>query len=253
LLDSSTLLVASLRLGTLPCIIFPGNSAIPENLARIRTPGRSGGIYFHQATHPLTIFRTADTMDGPQPDRGNGDLPVKIARLVEERGWNQEDFARIANLNRHTVRTILKKGDKKLRNATISQCAAALGLHVNELRTLSLERLLPRMHGKALPEEEGGLKLLHESATMPELKSWLERNLDRAAQISQSEAEELLAMEGANGPLAKVGVEHCVELLERRRRIMSQVKTISMTEYIDLLEQMIGLIHDRVTSPRAAT
>ena len=32
----------------------------------------------------------------------NGDLANKIARLVEERGWNQEDFARIANLNRHS-------------------------------------------------------------------------------------------------------------------------------------------------------
>ena len=35
------------------------------------------------------------------------ELANKIARLVEERGWNQEDFARIANLNRQTVRQIL--------------------------------------------------------------------------------------------------------------------------------------------------
>ena len=32
------------------------------------------------------------------------ELASKIARLVQERGWNQEDFARIADLNRHTVR-----------------------------------------------------------------------------------------------------------------------------------------------------
>ena len=31
-------------------------------------------------------------------------LAAKIARLVEERGWNQEDFARITKLNRQTVR-----------------------------------------------------------------------------------------------------------------------------------------------------
>ena len=37
------------------------------------------------------------------------DLANKIARLVEERGWNQEDFARISQLNRHTVRQILQK------------------------------------------------------------------------------------------------------------------------------------------------
>ena len=58
-----------------------------------------------------------------------GDLANKIARLVEERGWNQEDFARISKLNRHTVRQILHGGPKRqLRNATIGQCAKALGL-----------------------------------------------------------------------------------------------------------------------------
>ena len=76
------------------------------------------------------------------------DLANKIARLVEERGWNQEDFARISQLNRHTVRTILNSGaNRRLRNATVSQCSEALGLTVNELRPLPLERLVPRMHG----------------------------------------------------------------------------------------------------------
>ena len=31
------------------------------------------------------------------------ELANKIARLVEEKGWNQEDFARISQLNRHTA------------------------------------------------------------------------------------------------------------------------------------------------------
>src|SRR5262245_65926254 len=111
-------------------------------------------------------------MDGPNASRT--DLAGKIARLVEERGWNQEDFARIANLNRHTVREIVKNGGgRRLRNATVSQCAAALGLHVNELRDLPLERLLPRMHGKKLPEDEGGLRKLNERASTPELLTWL--------------------------------------------------------------------------------
>src|SRR5207237_4556072 len=35
------------------------------------------------------------------------ELASKIARLVEERGWNQEDFARATQLNRQTVRHIL--------------------------------------------------------------------------------------------------------------------------------------------------
>src|SRR4051812_7425341 len=134
-------------------------------------------------------------MDGPTAPRT--DLAAKIARLVEERGWNQEDFARIAQLNRHTVREIIKNGEgRRLRNATVSQCADALGLHVNELRDLPLDRLLPRMHGKKLPEDEGGLRKLTERATTADLRAWLERNPDRAAQITPEEADELLRQEG---------------------------------------------------------
>ena len=55
----------------------------------------------------------------------SNDLAHKIARLVEERGWNQEEFARIARLNRHTIRQILVDGgSRRLRNATISACTA---------------------------------------------------------------------------------------------------------------------------------
>src|SRR5229473_4365626 len=79
-------------------------------------------------------------------ETSTSDLSAKIARLVEERGWNQEDFARVAGLNRQTVRQILlPSGDRRLRNATVGACARALGLSVNDLRTLPLERLLPRM------------------------------------------------------------------------------------------------------------
>jgi hypothetical protein len=184
-------------------------------------------------------------MDGPNASRT--DLAGKIARLVEERGWNQEDFARIANLNRHTVREIIKNGGgRRLRNATVSQCAAALGLHVNELRDLPLDRLLPRMHGKKQPADEGGLKLLTEKATTPDLLAWLERNPDRAAQLTTCEAEELIGMAGPAGPLARLGVEYSVELIERRRRLMRRVAAIAATDYVDLLEQVVGLIFDKI-------
>ena len=104
------------------------------------------------------------------------DLAIKIARLVEERGWNQEDFARIANLNRQTVRQILQNTERRLRNATISACARALGLNVSELRNLPLERLLPRMHSQHDTEGDGRNRRLYEEATQPELLGWLERN-----------------------------------------------------------------------------
>src|SRR5438093_11480864 len=75
------------------------------------------------------------------------ELAGKIARLVEERGWNQEDFARSTQLNRQTVREILNQnGQRRLRNATISACARALGLSVSELRDRPLEQLLARMN-----------------------------------------------------------------------------------------------------------
>jgi len=174
------------------------------------------------------------------------DLANKIARLVEERGWNQEDFARSTRLNRHTVRQILQGGPKRrLRNATIGHCADALGLTVSELRNLPLERLLPRMHGKP-PADEEALKLLHERAHLPDLKNWLERNEKRAAELRSDEIQELLEMQTPGGPLEKLGVENCVDMIERRRNLVCQVKEISGTEYLELLEQLVRLIYDKV-------
>src|SRR5262245_51036669 len=178
------------------------------------------------------------------------DLAHKIARLVEERDWNQEDFARISKLNRHTVRQILHNGPKRrLRNATVSQCAEALGLTVSELRNLPLERLLPRMHGEP-PADEEALKLLYERSTLPALKSWLERNKERAAHLRPEEVQELLDMQGPGGPLEKLGVENCVDLLERRRRLVGLVREIAGTEYLELLERLVQLISEKVKPPR---
>jgi transcriptional regulator with XRE-family HTH domain len=177
-----------------------------------------------------------------------GDLALKIARLVEEKGWNQEDFARISNLNRHTVRQILHGGPKrKLRNATVSQCAEALGLTVSELRSLPLDRLLMRVHGK-VPADDEALKLLYDRATLPDLVSWLERNPDRAAELQPDEVEELLQMQAPGGPMERLGVEHFVELIERRRRLICQVRQIAGTEYLELMEQLVGLVFEKVNA-----
>src|SRR3954470_7979186 len=105
-------------------------------------------------------------MDGPNALRS--DLAGKIARLVEERGWNQEDFARIADLNRHTVRQILVGGgERRLRNATISACAKALGLTVNELRNQAVEKLLARIAQGAAGSSEDLLRRTYDQATQP--------------------------------------------------------------------------------------
>jgi hypothetical protein len=176
------------------------------------------------------------------------DLASKIARLVEERGWNQEDFARISGLNRQTVRPFFNPtGDRRLRNATIGACARALGLTVHELRNLPLERLLPRMHRHDPPPDgEERMRYLYEAATQPELKAWMERNPDRAKQLSPEEVDELLSLQGTGGPLTSFGVEHFVELIERKRKLIQQVQAIAGTEYLDLLEKMVGLLYEKV-------
>ncbi len=191
-------------------------------------------------------------MDEPRDTSLFDDLAIKIVRLVEERGWNQEEFARITRLNRHTVRQILLPGEhRRLRNATISACARALGLTVNELRTLPLERLLPRMNEGHPANGVAPLRRLYERATQPELVAWMERNSDRATHLSDEEVGELLALQDIEGALTAFGVEGFVERLERRRRLIQQVQAIAGTEYLDLLEQLVALLHEKVQPARS--
>jgi transcriptional regulator with XRE-family HTH domain len=182
-----------------------------------------------------------------QTNSASADLAVKIARLVEERGWNQEEFARIARLNRHTARQILLPGgQRRLRNATISACARALGLTVNELRTVPLERLLPRMVDGQAGGADDNLRRRYEQATQPELRAWMERNPDRARQLSDEEVDELLSLQGTGGPLTAFGVDAFVGRIERRRRLVQQVHALAGTEYLDLLEQLVALLYEKV-------
>ena len=182
-----------------------------------------------------------------QTQNGTEDLAFKIARLVEERGWNREDFVRVTQLNRQTVHQIFQiPGRRKLRNATISRCARALGLAVNELRNLSLERLLPRMHHPRPLEANESQGKLFEHATQPELLAWIERNPDRARRLTPEEIGELLSLQGTGGPLTPIGVEHFVALIERKRRLLEQIHTIAGTEYLELLEKLVGLMYEKV-------
>jgi transcriptional regulator with XRE-family HTH domain len=177
----------------------------------------------------------------------SSELAVKIARLVEERGWNQEDFARLAGLNRQTVRQILLANHpRRLRNATISACARALGLSVSELRNRPLEHLLPRMNRRPPPDGDDVLRRLYEQATQPQLHAWIERQPDRARQLTAEEMDELLSLQGTGGPLTPAGVEHFVSLIERKRKLLQQVHAVAGTEYLDLLEKLVELMYDKV-------
>jgi transcriptional regulator with XRE-family HTH domain len=182
-----------------------------------------------------------------EPHASSSDLADKIARLVQERGWNQEEFARISNLNRQTIRTILQpNGRRKLRNATIGACARALNLTVHELRDWPLDRLLPRMNKKPPPPEDAHLQRLFDRATQPELIAWLERNPERRRHFTDEEIDELLSLQGTGGPLTAVGVEHYINLIERKRKLKQQVDTIAGTELLDVLEKVVELMYDRV-------
>jgi transcriptional regulator with XRE-family HTH domain len=174
-------------------------------------------------------------------------LATKIARLVEERGWNQEDFARNTQLNRQTVRQILgQDGQRRLRNATISACARALGLSVSELRDRPLEQLLVRMNRRLADDPDEHLRRLYEQAAQPEVMAWIERQPDRARQLSGEEIDELLSLQGTGGPLTPAGIEHFVAVIERKRRVVQQVHAIAGTEYLELLEKFVALLYEKI-------
>src|SRR5262245_44109581 len=127
----------------------------------------------------------------------NAELVNKIARLVQERGWNQERFALNAGLNRQTARQILLPGgDRRLRNNTIKLIADSLGLTVHELRTLPLELLLPRMHKQDSSRPDGVLRYLYEQVTQPALQEWIEKNPVRARTLNSAAIDELLSLQG---------------------------------------------------------
>jgi transcriptional regulator with XRE-family HTH domain len=175
-------------------------------------------------------------------------LAAKIARLVEERGWNQEDFARITKLNRQTIRLILLGRGRKPHNATVQACAKALGLSVHELRSLPLEQLLLRIRGQSSHDDDSTFQRLLESAEQPDLRAWLERNPQRARRLSMSEVDELLALQEQGGAITAIGVERFVELLERKRDLIEKIRILAGTEYLNLLEQLVDVLYQRVHS-----
>lgn len=170
----------------------------------------------------------------------------KIARLVEERGWNQEEFARRANLNRLTVRNLFAGVERRLHNATVGACAQALGLTVAELKTESLALLLSRMKDPGVGKKDAPALDQLLARGQSELAAWIERNPDRAARLSGEEREELLTFQGTGGSLSAFGVAHVVELIERKRRLRQKVAAVAGTEYLDLLEQFVEVLFEKI-------
>jgi hypothetical protein len=74
----------------------------------------------------------------------------------------------------------------------------------------------------------------------------MDRNLDRARELTEDEMDELLSLQGTGGPLTAYGVEGFVQRIERRRKLVQQINAIAGTEYLELLEQLVGLLYEKV-------
>ena len=126
------------------------------------------------------------------------------------------------------------------------RCARALNLPVSDLLHLPLDRLLPRMRNSHAYRNDDALKKLYEQATHAELRPGSSSNTERAKLLKDDEIVELVSQQGPDGPLSQLGVDHCVSLIEHKRRLFEQVRTIAGTEYLDLLEKMVTLIYEKV-------
>lgn len=170
-------------------------------------------------------------------------VPQKIALLVAERGWNQDHFAELAGIDRMTAHRILTRPEQRLRNQTLQKCAAALGLGPSDLLTQPIEKLLARpVRRKPASKPSPPLVL----ADQPLLQTWLDEHPERAAELTQADLEELLSLQGTGGPLTLEGVEYFVNLIERKRMLRGRMEAIAGTEYLELLEQIVELLYERI-------
>jgi transcriptional regulator with XRE-family HTH domain len=167
-------------------------------------------------------------------------LNEKIAHLVRELGWTQEDFARRARLNRHTARHILLRPQQQLRNRTIQSCASALGLTVAELTEKPVRELLERIRGAQSP-----LSIEEIRAAQPELANWLEDHPERATGLSAADMQELVSRHGP-GRLSTAAIEHFIDRLHRKREFLRKVEILASTEHFPFLELMANLLFEKV-------
>ena len=71
-----------------------------------------------------------------------------------------------------------------------------------------------------------------------------------ARQLLPDEVEEVLTMQGPEGALSAYGVDAFVGRLERRRKLIRQVVAVAGTEFLDLLEQLVGLLYEKIQPSR---
>jgi len=171
----------------------------------------------------------------------------KISSLVEERGWNQEEFARITRLHRHTIRKILLGPAFQLRNATVESCARALGISVHDLHHRPLDFLLNQIRQSNVSELGKHFQRLQDQAYQPDLKSWIERNPERARTLSSKDADEIVLFQ-KTGNFNTSSLEAFVIRLERKRRLLEKINHLKSSKHLEILEQMVDLMHQQSPS-----
>ena len=133
---------------------------------------------------------------------------------------------------------------RRLRNRTIFGCAQALGVSVAELRGES---------HLGSPEKEDANNppflaqdLRYDMATQPHVQEWLQDHRKEARDYTREEIGELLSMQGTGGPLTAEGLAAERRRLERKRDLINRVHAIAGTEYLGLLECVVGWLFKRI-------
>ena len=171
-------------------------------------------------------------------------LCAKIARLVQERGWSRQTFARQAGLHRLTVSHILGGVERRLHAATVEACAKAFGFTALELRAESAERLIGR-HASPYATTEAKQRLFEETMP-PDVRDWLRDHAEQVAQLSPDELDELLSLRESGEPFTAFAVSDLVRRIERRRQLIHKVSTIAGTEFAEFLETLVDLVYDKI-------
>ncbi|HEX3316272.1 MAG TPA: hypothetical protein VHR72_15345 [Gemmataceae bacterium] len=159
------------------------------------------------------------------PDAPLG-LVAKIARLAGDRGWDLAAFAKTASLHRATAQQILAGTARRLHENTVKSCADAFGVTPLELRSESAEKLIAKMHAPKASEEIRTLREAHPG-------------------LADDDIDELLARK-EDAPQSPFALAEHIRRLERRRQLANKVIAVAGTEYVDLLEQFVDLLYEKV-------
>lgn len=176
-------------------------------------------------------------------------IQEKIARLITQKGWNQEEFARVARINRHTVRKILKGPAFKLRNSTVESCARAFGLTPDHLIQNPIDLLLSRMDTTLAPMQQQRHRQLLEGATRNELKHWLEKHPERSHLLDASAIEEILGYQ-RNPSFNASNLETLILRLERKARVLEKVRHLNHPRHLEVLEHLLDTMHSNLQGGR---